>query len=159
MHPTRKKKLYWLIVLVAGVGIATGLVLYALRQNLNHFYTPSELATQIQKEAESIEGRTIRVGGLVTPGSVKRDDKTLNVSFHLTDQHNGSLEIRYQGILPDLFREGQGIIAIGKLEAIETLESTDKPSQSTRYLTATEVLAKHDENYMPPELKHLQDTL
>ena len=113
MHPSRKKKLYWLIALVAGAGIATSLVLYALRQNLNHFYTPTELATQIQKDSDSINGRMIRVGGLVIPGSVKRDDKTLNVSFHLTDQHNGSLEIRYQGILPDLFGEGQGIIAIG----------------------------------------------
>jgi len=114
---------------VAVVGVAAALVLNAFQSNLVFFYSPSQIAS---KEAPS--GRTFRLGGLVEAGSVKRDG--VSVSFVVTDTAR-SVPVRYNGILPDLFKEGKGVVAQGQLKD-GTFE-------------AREVLAKHDENYMPPE--------
>ena len=114
---------------VAVVGVAAALVLNAFQSNLVFFYSPSQIAS---KEAPS--GRTFRLGGLVEAGSVKRDG--VSVSFVVTDTAQ-SVPVRYNGILPDLFKEGKGVVAQGQLRD-GTFE-------------AREVLAKHDENYMPPE--------
>jgi cytochrome c-type biogenesis protein CcmE len=132
MHPQRKKRLTLIVFLVIAVGSAIGLLMYSLTQNINLFMTPSQIAN-----GEVEPGKTIRAGGLVEVGSVVRDG--LNASFVVTD---GAAEvtITYAGILPDLFREGQGIVALGKLN-------------NNGIFVASEVLAKHDENYMPPEVK------
>lgn len=134
LTPKRKKTLFILLGVLAGIGIAVGLTLYALRQNLNLFYTPTQL---VQKEAP--EGRRIQVGGLVMAGSVRRDPDSLAVRFTITDLKQ-QVDVSYTGILPDLFREGQGIVANGRLE--------------NGVVVAEEVLAKHDETYMPPQVKH-----
>ena len=115
--------------LVAVVGVVAALVLNAFQSNLVFFYSPSQIAS---KEAPT--GRTFRLGGLVEAGSVKRDG--VSVSFVVTDTAR-SVPVRYSGILPDLFKEGKGVVAQGQLKD-GTFE-------------AREVLAKHDENYMPPE--------
>lgn len=139
MNPRRKQRLTWVAVLVIGVSIATGLMLYALSQNIDLFYTPSELVEGKGENKQRPEvGQRVRVGGMVVEGSVQRDPKTLEVSFKIADT-GPEVTILYQGILPDLFREGQGIVAQGEL-----IEPT--------VLQASEVLAKHDEEYMPPEL-------
>ncbi|MFZ5560492.1 MAG: cytochrome c maturation protein CcmE [Pseudomonadota bacterium] len=134
MTPKRKKTLFILLAVVAGVGLAVGLALYALRQNLNLFYTPTQL---VQNEAP--EGRRIQVGGLVMQGSLQRAPDSLEVRFTLTDLRH-HVDVTYSGILPDLFREGQGIVANGRFE--------------NGVVKAEEVLAKHDETYMPPQVKH-----
>ncbi len=133
MNPVRKKRLFIVLAILAGVGIAVTLALSALQQNINLFYTPTQIAA-----GEAPEGTRIRAGGLVEEGSVKRDADALNVAFRVTDGKE-SVTIQYQGILPDLFREGQGIVALGRVNA-------------DGVLVADEVLAKHDENYMPPEV-------
>jgi len=119
--------------IVAGVGIATTFALKAFNQNLLYYYSP----TQIQA-GEAPSSRSFRVGGLVENGSVKRLPGSLEVKFTLTDLHQ-RITVSYTGVLPDLFREGQGVIARGKLAGGQ--------------FVAEEVLAKHDENYMPPEVK------
>lgn len=134
LTPKRKKTLFILLGVLVGVGIAVGLTLYALRQNLNLFYTPTQLA---QKEAP--EGRRIQVGGLVVAGSVQRAPDSLATRFTITDLKH-QVDVTYTGILPDLFREGQGIVANGRME--------------NGVVVAEEVLAKHDETYMPPQVKH-----
>ncbi|MBS9726007.1 cytochrome c maturation protein CcmE [Stutzerimonas stutzeri] len=133
MNPVRKKRLFIVLVILAGVGIAVALALSALQQNINLFYTPSQIAA-----GEAPEGTRIRAGGLVEEGSVKRTNDSLSVAFRVTDGAQ-AITITYQGILPDLFREGQGIVALGRVNA-------------DGVLVADEVLAKHDENYMPPEV-------
>ncbi|MHB0776675.1 cytochrome c maturation protein CcmE [Halomonas sp. WWR20] len=133
MKPKRKQRLYILLGLVALAAIAVGLTLYALRSNINLFFSPEQIAA-----GEAPQGRTLRAGGMVKEGSVQRDAQSLDVSFVITDYHN-DLEVRYSGILPDLFREGQGVVVVGQLER-------------DRLLRADQVLAKHDENYMPPEV-------
>ncbi|WP_114418728.1 cytochrome c maturation protein CcmE [Marinospirillum perlucidum] len=133
MTPKRKKKLWILGLMLAGVSVTVGLTLFALSSNINLFFTP----TQIQA-GEAPENRQIRAGGMVVEGSVKRDPDSLRVRFAVTDS-NAQVWINYDKILPDLFREGQGIVAVGELNA-------------DRELIASEVLAKHDENYMPPEV-------
>ncbi len=133
MHPKRKKRLYLIILMVAGIGVGIGLALNAFNDNLMFFYSPSEVVA-----GEAPPGHPIRVGGLVTTGSVKRQENGLTVNFDITDNAE-TVTIEYTGILPDLFREGQGIIARGKLDA-------------DGVFVAEEVLAKHDENYMPPEV-------
>jgi cytochrome c-type biogenesis protein CcmE len=139
MNPRRKKRLLAVVAIIFGVGSAIGLMLYALQENINLFYTPSEL---IEGKGENKEkpfiGQKLRIGGMVVPGSVKRDEANLDVSFKLTDT-GPTVTIRYHGILPDLFREGQGIVAQGTLVEPNVIE-------------AFEVLAKHDEEYMPPEV-------
>ena len=141
MNPRRKSRLSILILVLAGVAVATTLVLYALRQNIDLFYTPSEVIYGKNDDADLKPevGQRIRVGGMVVAGTVQRDPKSLKVRFDLNDI-GPSISVEYEGILPDLFREGQGIVAQGVLK-----EST--------LLEATEVLAKHDENYVPPDLE------
>ena len=109
LNAKRKKTLIIIIALIAGVGIAVGLATYALRQNINLFYTPTQLAA-----AEAPEGRRIQVGGLVMQGSLKRAPDSLAVRFTITDLKQ-QVDVVYTGILPDLFREGQGIVANGRL--------------------------------------------
>ncbi|HWV08741.1 MULTISPECIES: cytochrome c maturation protein CcmE [unclassified Pseudomonas] len=133
MNPVRKKRLYIILAILAGVGIAVALALSALQQNINLFYTPTQIAN-----GEAPQDTRIRAGGLVEEGSVKRSNSSLETDFVVTDGAK-SVTIRFAGILPDLFREGQGIVALGRLNA-------------EGVLVADEVLAKHDENYMPPEV-------
>jgi len=133
MSPVRKKRFYLVLLLVSGVSIATFLILQAFNENMMFFYSTTEV-----KAGKAPTDRAFRLGGLVVEGSVKRDSKSLLVAFDLTDSQS-SIEVNYTGILPDLFREGQGIIAKGVLN-------------SQGVFVAKEVLAKHDENYMPPEV-------
>jgi cytochrome c-type biogenesis protein CcmE len=126
------------VMIVVGVGIATGFALRAFQENLLYFYSPTQVA-----DGEPPEGRKFRVGGLVLPGSVNRTEGTLDVSFDVTD-NNMTVTVAYAGILPDLFREGQGIIAHGRMN-------------KEGVFVAEEVLAKHDENYMPPEVAEALD--
>ena len=121
---------------LGALGLAAYLVLNAFESNLVFFFTPSQIAS-----GEAPKNRAFRVGGLVKEGTVKRDNLTVN--FVVTDTAK-ELSVSYTGILPDLFREGKGIVAQGKLNA-------------DGKFTATEVLAKHDENYMPPEAQHAVD--
>ncbi|BAU75660.1 cytochrome c maturation protein CcmE [Metapseudomonas furukawaii] len=133
MNPVRKKRLFIVLAILAGVGIAVALALSALQQNINLFYTPTQIAN-----GEAPKDTRIRAGGMVAEGSVQRSGDSLDVQFVVTDFAR-NVTIRYHGILPDLFREGQGIVALGKLN-------------DEGVLVADEVLAKHDENYMPPEV-------
>ena len=133
MNPARRKKLIIIAVLVIGIGSATALALRAFQKNLLYFYSPMQVSA-----GEAPANRPFRVGGLVVAGSVQRDPQSLAVSFTLTDTLK-DLRVHYAGVLPDLFREGQGIIANGRLGGDGTF-------------IASEVLAKHDENYMPPEV-------
>ena len=134
MNAVRKQRLILVVSILVGLAIACGLMFYALRQNINLFFTPQQVMA-----GEAPLDTQMRVGGLVEVGSVVRDQETLDVQFVLTDG-KGSFTVHYQGILPDLFREGQGIVANG------TLISTNR-------FEAEEVLAKHDETYMPPEVQ------
>lgn len=133
MHPVRRQRLLLVLGALALVGIAVGLTTWALRENLNAFYTPADVVS-----GKAPVERRIRVGGLVVAGSLKRAPDSLHVEFDLTDG-TGTFTAQYDGILPDLFREGQGILATGTL------------AEGGRF-TAEEVLAKHDEKYMPPEI-------
>ncbi|MFK3796140.1 MULTISPECIES: cytochrome c maturation protein CcmE [unclassified Pseudomonas] len=140
MNPLRKKRLLIILAILAGIGIAVSLALSALQENINLFYTPTQIAS-----GEAPHGTRIRAGGMVEKGSLQRSADSLDVSFVVTD-FNKSVTIHYRGILPDLFREGQGIVALGKLNA-------------DGVVMADEVLAKHDEKYMPPEVtKALKDS-
>ncbi len=121
---------------LAALGLAAYLVLNAFESNLVFFFTPSQIAS-----GEAPKNRTFRVGGMVKEGSVKRDN--LTVAFVVTDTAK-EVSVSYTGILPDLFREGKGVVAQGKLG-------------DDGKFSATEVLAKHDENYMPPEAQHAVD--
>lgn len=134
MLALRKRKLLMLVFILAVVSMVFALVLYALRQNISLFYSPSQIAA-----GEAPLNHKLRVGGMVEKGSIVRGQKALQVEFKVTD-YKQSLQISYTGILPDLFRDGQGIVAEGVL--------LDK-----RHFKASQILAKHDENYMPPELK------
>ncbi len=133
MHPVRRKKLVKLMMPVMVLGLVMSLVLYALRQNISLFYTPTQIFA-----GEAPKARLIHVGGRVVPGSVVRGDG-LSIKFKLTDT-NQDVVVEYTGLLPDLFSEGQGIVTEGEL-----LDSG--------LFKATQVLAKHDENYMSPEVK------
>lgn len=132
MTPRRQRMLMTSLVL-ASVAIAATLGLRAFNENLMYFYSPSQVAA-----GEAPEGRRFRLGGLVSPGSVQRESGALEVRFQVTDTAE-SLTVAYSGVLPDLFREGQGVIAYGVIAPDGTFQ-------------ADEVLAKHDENYMPPEV-------
>jgi cytochrome c-type biogenesis protein CcmE len=133
VKPLRKKRLYIVLAILAGVGIAVALALSALQENINLFYTPTQIAN-----GDAPKDTRIRAGGMVEKGSLQRSGDSLDVQFVVTDFAR-NVTIRYRGILPDLFREGQGIVALGKLDA-------------DGVLIADEVLAKHDEKYMPPEV-------
>jgi cytochrome c-type biogenesis protein CcmE len=135
---TRKQaRLYGVLLLLVGVGLAAGLVLWALRDNVSYFRTPSEIASG--SYPERLSGRGLRLGGMVEKGSVKHDGAV--VTFRVTDFAN-SLSVHYEGLVPDLFREGQGVIAEGKTGA-------------GGVFMAERILAKHDEKYMPPEIKDM----
>ncbi|MGH8597473.1 MAG: cytochrome c maturation protein CcmE [Gammaproteobacteria bacterium] len=129
----RQRRTTAIVLLVFGVGTATALILQAFRENLLYFYSPSEIVA-----GNAPRERDFRIGGMVVKGSVKRIPRTLDVVFVLSDYRHQTA-VRYAGILPDLFREGQGIVANGRLQADGSF-------------VAREVLAKHDENYMPPEV-------
>lgn len=133
MHPIRKKRLTIVLFLLAGLSVAVALTTYALRQNINLFYDPSQISA-----GEAPVDVRIRAGGMVEEGSVVRDTESLKVAFRVTD-YSASVPVEYVGILPDLFAEGQGIVAMGRLD------------NKGRFI-ADQVLAKHDENYMPPEV-------
>ena len=133
MHPVRKQRLLLVCFVVVFSSAAIGLTVYALRGNINLFFPPVEVAA-----GNAPVGQPIRVGGMVVDGSVQRSSDSLEVRFEVTD-YQASVPIVYTGILPDLFDEGQGAVAAGKLDDQGVLQ-------------ATEVLAKHDENYMPPEV-------
>ena len=128
----RHKRLGFIIAGLAGLGIAAALVLSAFQENLVFFFSPSQVAAK-----EAPIGRTFRVGGLVQEGTVQRDKDGLTVRFIVTDTAQ-SIPVIYKGILPDLFKEGKGCVAQGKIGA-------------DGVFYADQVLAKHDENYMPPE--------
>jgi cytochrome c-type biogenesis protein CcmE len=128
----RHKKLIVIALGVAALGVATALVLRAFNENLVFFFTPSEVV-----EHKAPQGRTFRIGGMVEKGSLKREADGVTVRFVVTDTAK-SLPVQYKGSLPDLFREGKGVVAQGQLGADGVFQ-------------AREVLAKHDENYMPPE--------
>lgn len=134
MKPARKRRLLIVGFILLGIGGAAGLLFAALGNNMNHYY---ELAAIESDEAPI--GKTIRIGGMVEAGSIKRTDGSLAVTFAVTD-FTRRLSVNYEGILPDLFREGQGVLAKGKL--------LDKNT-----FVAEEILAKHDENYMPKEVR------
>ena len=138
----RHKRFAWIALGVVALGIATALVLAAFNKNLVFFFTPSQVVAN-----EAPMGRTFRIGGMVVPGSVKRDG--VEVRFVVTDTAK-SMPVVYRGQLPDLFREGKGVVAQGQLGA-------------DGVFAAREVLAKHDENYMPPEaadaVKRAQQTV
>jgi len=139
MNPRRKKRLAIITTIFLGVAGVIGLVLYALSQNIDLFYTPHEIIKG--KDDTGIKpqiGQRIRVGGMVKEGSVKRNSDNLKVSFVIYDNED-EITVEYEGLLPDLFREGQGIVANGSLA-------------SPRRVKASEVLAKHDENYTSPEI-------
>lgn len=128
----RQKRMTFVVTLIAGVAIAIGLALQAFNENLLYFFSPTQV-----KAGEAPKGHSFRIGGLVVEGSVVRDPSSLKINFDLTDTAE-TVTVQYEGILPDLFREGQGIVATGKL--------------ANGTFMADQVLAKHDENYMPPEV-------
>ncbi len=127
----RHRRIVLIVAGVAGLGIAAWLVLSAFQQNLVFFFTPTQVAAN-----EAPKGRAFRVGGMVEVGSVKRQPDGVTVQFVVTDTAK-SIPVAYKGVLPDLFREGKGVVTQGRLE--------------NGLFVASEVLAKHDENYMPPE--------
>jgi len=131
--PTRKRRLIAVLLILAGVGTASTIAFYSLQENMLYFQSPSDLAMQ-----PIPPGRQFRLGGLVKPGTVVRQEGGLATQFVVTDGPKEVL-VEYVGILPDLFREGQGVIARGSLD-------------DGGMFAASEVLAKHDENYMPPEV-------
>ena len=128
-----KSRLYFVIALLLGVVIAASLIIYGLSNNIVYFYTPTQV---INKEAPI--NKSIRVGGMVVPGSIIKSKSSLNVIFQINDLKN-TISISYDGLLPDLFGENQGVVVTGSLD-------------SKSNFVANEVLAKHDENYMPPEV-------
>jgi cytochrome c-type biogenesis protein CcmE len=140
MTPKRKQRLMFVIFLLVGIGAAAALAITAFNENMLYFYKPSQVLA-----GEAPGNHVFRLGGLVEKNSVQRQAGSLRVEFVVTDMVQ-SIPVYYDGILPDLFREGQGIIALGRLNA-------------DGVFVADEVLAKHDENYMPPEVAEaLQDS-
>jgi len=130
----RQKTALYIVVGIAWIAIAVGLVLYALKNNVSLYFTPTQV---FNKEAP--QGRNFRIGGLVEAGSLTREGDGLTAHFNITDTVK-TMPVTYRGILPDLFKEGKGVVAQGKL-------------REDNVFYAEEVLAKHDENYMPPEAK------
>lgn len=133
MTPKRKRRLLITGLIAVGASAAIGLTLMSLNENINLFYSPSQVAA-----GEAPRNATFRVGGMVVTGSVKRNASDLDVQFVLTDTAK-QVAVQYSGILPDLFREGQGIVALGRMEG--------------SVFRAEQVLAKHDETYMAPEIR------
>ena len=133
MHPVRKQRLLLVSLLVVLSSAAIGLVAFALRDNINLFYPPADVVA-----GKAPTDRSIRLGGMVVEGSIERSETDLDTTFWVTD-YEASVAVRYSGILPDLFAEGEGVVAEGTLN-------------ESGMLVATQVLAKHDENYKPPEV-------
>lgn len=133
MHPIRKQRLQIVLLIVIASSAAVGLVAYMLGQNANYFFTPSQVL-----QGEAPDNVTIRAGGMVVKGSIERSTDSLDISFLVSDGM-ANLRVSYSGILPDLFAEDEAAIATGKLDKNNVLQ-------------ATQVLAKHDENYTPPEV-------
>lgn len=133
MKPVRRQRLILIVLMVSAIAVAAGFALNAFNENLMFFFSPSEVVA-----GEAPAGNMFRLGGMVVDGSVERPGDDLLVRFNLTDFEN-TVTVEYTGILPDLFREGQGIVSHGRLRA-------------DGVFVAEEVLAKHDENYMPPEV-------
>ena len=138
MKPHRRKKLGIILFIAAGLSVAVGFTAFALKQNINMFYTPTQVA-----EGEVGAGQHFRIGGMVKTGTVLGATDSLKVNFVTTD-FVSDVPIQYEGILPDLFREGQGIVAEGEMDAAGVFQ-------------ASRVLAKHDENFMSPEVKAALD--
>jgi cytochrome c-type biogenesis protein CcmE len=136
MTPKRKQRLMVVFLIILGVGATVALAVTAFQQNMLFFFSPTQIAA-----GEAPKNRQIRIGGMVSKGSVQRVTSSLQVNFEVTDFAH-TVKISYEGILPDLFREGQGVIAIGDMQADGTF-------------SAKEVLAKHDEKYMPPEVAQI----
>lgn len=132
MHPKRKRKLIVVLLGLLGVSIALGLILYSLRAQTDYFYSPAQIAS-----GAAPSDQRIKAGGMVVKGSLKRQADSLDVSFQITD-FKSTVDVRYSGILPDLFKEGSGVVATGKLQH--------------GVFIAEEILAKHDEKYMPPDV-------
>jgi cytochrome c-type biogenesis protein CcmE len=139
MHPIRKQRLQVVILIVVAASVAAGLIAYMLGQNANYFYTPSQIAA-----GEAPINVSIRAGGMVVEGSVLRSQDSLDTRFKVTDGV-ASVEVVYSGILPDLFAEGEAAVATGILD-------------TNKLLTARQVLAKHDENYTPPEVAEAMES-
>ena len=133
MHPVRKQRLILVSLIVVLSSAAIGLVAFALRDNINLFYPPADVVA-----GKAPTDRSIRLGGMVVEGSIERSETDLDTTFWVTD-YEASVPVRFNGILPDLFAEGEGVVAEGTLD-------------ESGMLLATQVLAKHDENYMPPEV-------
>ena len=131
----RHKRIAIIVASLAALGIAAALVLSAFQSNLVFFFSPSQVAAN-----EAPRGKPFRIGGMVETGSLKRESDGLTVRFRVTDTAQ-TIPVVYTGILPDLFKEGKGVVAQGRLGAGGVFE-------------ASEVLAKHDENYMPPDAAH-----
>ena len=138
MHPLRKQRLTIVLFVVFGAAAAVALATFALRENINLFYPPVDIVA-----GKAPVGKSIRAGGMVLEGSLKRSPDSLRVDFIVTD-YKAEVPVVYTGILPNLFAEGQGVVASGVLDASGVFQ-------------ATEVLAKHDENYMPPEVQSALD--
>ena len=134
MKPARKQRLYLIGLMVVGVGLAATFALQAFNENLMYFFSTTDVVA-----GKAPSDRLFRLGGMVVEDSVERPGDDLLVRFELTD-FDKAVTVEYSGILPDLFREGQGIVASGKLN-------------NKGVFVAEEVLAKHDENYMPPEVE------
>ena len=134
MKSHRRNRLLLIVFIVCAAGGATTFALFALNENINLFYSPDQIA-----QGEAPVGKTIRAGGMVLDDSVIRSGEGLGVSFVISDLKSAQVKVEFEGILPDMFREGQGVIALGELN-------------NEGVFVAEEVLAKHDENYMPPEV-------
>ena len=133
MTPTRKKRLMAVVLILMGVGIATALILTAFKENILFYKSPTEIL-----QGDYPKARNFRVGGMVKPGSIIKSETSLDVEFFVTD-YAKDIKVQYTGLLPDLFRDDQGMIAIGQIDKKGVFQ-------------AEEILAKHDENYMPPEV-------
>jgi cytochrome c-type biogenesis protein CcmE len=134
----RHKRIVFIVASLAALGLATALVLGAFRNNLVFFFSPTQVMAK-----EAPVGRTFRIGGLVQTGTLKRDNDGLTIRFTVTDTAN-SIPVVYKGILPDLFKEGRGCVAQGRVSA-------------DGVFYADQIMAKHDENYMPPEAARALD--
>ncbi len=135
----KRQRLYFILFVLGCLGFAIGLSLYALRDNISFFYSPKEIAAyRLAGDPRLAAGKPFRLGGLVKTGTVAKDDQIAVVRFTVTDGAE-EINVEYHGIVPDLFREGQGVVAMGSLN-------------DAGVFIADELLAKHDENYMPPEV-------
>ena len=132
-NENRIRRLFWVFLIVLSGGLIIFAALKTFEENLVFFYTPSQILN-----GEAPKNRPIRIGGMVEPNSINRDEHSLAVEFNVVDDKNSLIKVTYSGVVPDLFKEGKGVVAQG--------EYVDGIFQST------EILAKHDENYMPPDL-------